>query len=138
MLHRANRVSEEGIRHIQNKQSIKYPLNEEIWLSQSVIDFISMSVSWVYHYCFNNVMNSLRKKCPYLELFWFFSSRIRTEYGEIRTRITPNTDTFHAVIDSKNFLEPVLHLLISSIAPELKVMKCYRAFASIIKITCFN
>ena len=53
---------------------------------------------------------SLLKKCPYLELFWSVFSRIRTEYGEIihtspcsvrmgkiRTRITPNTDTFHVV-----------------------------------------
>ena len=54
---------------------------------------------------------SLCKKCPYSELFWSTFSRIRTEYGEIcrisriqtesgkiRTRITPNTDTFHAVV----------------------------------------
>ena len=55
----------------------------------------------------------LRKKYPYLELFWSAFSRIRTEYGEIlecgkmRTRITPNTDTFHAVfgILSKHFCE---------------------------------
>ena len=54
---------------------------------------------------------SLRKKCPYLEFFWSIFSRIRTEYGErylvslriqsesgkIRTRKSPNTDTFHAV-----------------------------------------
>ena len=46
--------------------------------------------------------HSLRKKCPYSELFWSAFSRIRTEYGEIlrsecgktRTRITPHTDTF--------------------------------------------
>ena len=50
---------------------------------------------------------SLREKCPYLKLFWSPYSRIRTEYDEIlrispywvlmrkmRTRITPNTDTF--------------------------------------------
>ena len=46
------------------------------------------------------------EKCPYSELFWSAFSRIRSEYGEIlrssafshiRTRITPNTDTFHAV-----------------------------------------
>ena len=45
--------------------------------------------------------------CPYSELFWSAFSRIRTEYGEIpdilskcgkmRTRITPNTDTFYSV-----------------------------------------
>ena len=61
---------------------------------------------------------TLRKKCPYSELFWSARipkfSRIRTEYGEIlrispysvimrenagkmRTRITLNTDTFYAV-----------------------------------------
>ena len=33
---------------------------------------------------------TLCKKCPYLELFWTVISRIRT-------RITPNTDTFRAV-----------------------------------------
>ena len=49
---------------------------------------------------------SLRKKCPYLGLFWFTFSRIWTRYGislriqsvcgKMQTRITPNTDTFHA------------------------------------------
>ena len=33
---------------------------------------------------------TLRKKCPYSELFW-------SERGKIQTRITPNTDTFYAV-----------------------------------------
>ena len=27
----------------------------------------------------------LRKKCPYSEFFWSLFSRIRTEYGEIRS-----------------------------------------------------
>ena len=36
-------------------------------------------------------------KCPYSELFWSVFSRIRNEYGKIRTRITPNTDTFYVV-----------------------------------------
>ena len=53
---------------------------------------------------------TLRKKCPYSELFWSALSRIQTEYEEIRSisriqsecekiriRITPSTDTFHAV-----------------------------------------
>ena len=39
----------------------------------------------------------LRKKCPCLELFWSVFSRSQIECGKIRTRITPNTDTFHAV-----------------------------------------
>ena len=59
---------------------------------------------------------TLHKYCPYSELFWSVFSRIWTEYGEIRsiesecrsrsiqsecremrTRITPNTDTFYKV-----------------------------------------
>ena len=54
---------------------------------------------------------TLRKKRPYSELFLSVFSRIRAEYGEryavslriqsecgkIRTRITPNTDSFNAV-----------------------------------------
>ena len=39
---------------------------------------------------FTDLCTSLRKKWPYLELFW-------SKFGKIRTRITPNTDTFHAV-----------------------------------------
>ena len=34
---------------------------------------------------------ALREKCPYSELFWF-------ECRKTRTRITPNTDTFYAVM----------------------------------------
>ena len=34
--------------------------------------------------------STLRKKCPHSELFW-------SECGKMRTRITPNMDTFHAV-----------------------------------------
>ena len=54
--------------------------------------------------CIYNVL-SLHEKCSYLELFWSVFFRIRTEYGEthihsecgkMRTRITPNTDTFYA------------------------------------------
>ena len=41
---------------------------------------------------------TLREKCPYSELFWPIFSSIRTKYGKIRTRITPNTDTFYAVL----------------------------------------
>ena len=29
--------------------------------------------------------DSLRKKCPYSELFWAVFSQIRTEYGEIQS-----------------------------------------------------
>ena len=34
--------------------------------------------------------STLRKKCPHSELFW-------SECGKMRTRITPNIDTYHAV-----------------------------------------
>ena len=53
---------------------------------------------------------SLRKKCSYSEFFWsVFSAfglnteryevslRIQSKYGKIRSRKTPNTDTFHVV-----------------------------------------
>ena len=53
----------------------------------------------------------LHKKFPYEKLSWSLFSHIRTEYGdlqntsphslqmqEIRTRKTPYTDTFHAVL----------------------------------------
>ena len=56
-----------------------------------------------------NLQQALHKKCPYLELFWSVFSRIglnterygvsfriQSECGKIQTRITPNTDTFHA------------------------------------------
>ena len=57
---------------------------------------------------------SLRKKCPYSELFWLvffphfpvfpafttylpYSVQLGENAGKMRTRITPNTDTFYAV-----------------------------------------
>ena len=36
-----------------------------------------------------SILPSLRKKCSYSELFW-------SAFSRIRTRITPNTDTFQA------------------------------------------
>ena len=47
-----------------------------------------------------NRTHSLREKCSHAEFFWSIFSCIRTESerGKIRTRRTPNTDTFHAVI----------------------------------------
>ena len=59
---------------------------------------------------------SLRQNCPYLEFFWsdFLSFglntkryevylRIQSEYGKIRTRKTPNTDTLYAVAYIENY-----------------------------------
>ena len=44
----------------------------------------------------------LREKCPYSELFWSAFPCIQTGYVKTRTRITPNTYTFHAVSLSTN------------------------------------
>ena len=57
----------------------------------------------VVYWYFKSMLNqfesyTLHKKCPYSGFFWSVFSRIRTEYEEIRTRKTPNTVTFHAVI----------------------------------------
>ena len=40
---------------------------------------------------------TLCTKCPYSELFRSTFSCIWTEYGKMRARVTPNTDTFHVV-----------------------------------------
>ena len=42
--------------------------------------------------------DSLPEKCSYSELFCSAFSHIQSEWREMRTRITPNTDTFYAVI----------------------------------------
>ena len=49
--------------------------------------------------------------CPHLPTFglnterYGVSVRIQSEYGKMRTRITPNTDTFYAVIKLTKFDE---------------------------------
>ena len=54
--------------------------------------------------------STLREKCSYLEFFWSVFPRIRPEYWDIlylrirtriRTRITPNTYTFHAMVTAR-------------------------------------
>ena len=44
-----------------------------------------------------SLLVTLHKKCRHAELFWSVFSRIRTKCWKMRTRITLNTDTFHAV-----------------------------------------
>ena len=79
----------------------------EIWLKIGFSDFLKLcwkaiNLRWFLE---NSI---LRKKCPYSELFWPVFSRIWTEYhiqsecGKIRTRITPNTDTFHTVANAES------------------------------------
>ena len=55
--------------------------------------------------CWTLVFTSLHEKCPHSELFWSAFSRIQCECGKMRTRITPNTDTFYAM--------PLIRLLVS-------------------------
>ena len=75
--------------------------------------FLMLVASWIMTIGMSNIQTSrdhlnnpihlhLRERYPYSELFWSAFSRIRTEYciqsecGKMRTRITANTDTFHA------------------------------------------
>ena len=44
---------------------------------------------------------ALLKKCPYSELFWSAFSRIRTEYGEIRS-ISPFSVQMRENLDQNN------------------------------------
>ena len=44
---------------------------------------------------------SLRKKCPYSELFWSAFYRISTEYGEIRS-ISPYSVQMRENVDQNN------------------------------------
>ena len=70
----------------------------------------------LFNLCVDDILsiapnNTLREKCLYSELLWSVRSRIWTEHeeifgispysvecGKIKTRITPNTDTFYVVI----------------------------------------
>ena len=83
--------------------SARYKICREISVS-----FISLKKA-VFHTSF--IAFTLRKTFPYSELFWSVFSRIRTEQerhgvslriqsecDKMRTRITPNTGTFHAVL----------------------------------------
>ena len=40
---------------------------------------------------------TLPERCPYSEFYWSIFVRNRTEHGEIRSRKTPNTNTFYGV-----------------------------------------
>ena len=76
---------------------IKNPLSFEI-LQDADFKIFLLSGTPVYNPSSsdNHCVKRL-EKCPYLELFRSKFSRIWNEYGKMRTRKTPNTDTFHAV-----------------------------------------
>ena len=86
------------------KSFIKYssPLNNFSLEIKSINTFMHNVEKWPHI--------TLRKTCPYLELFWsvfpllelikersWVSLRIQYKRGKIWTRKTPNTDTFQAV-----------------------------------------
>ena len=63
-----------------------------------------------FHPCNSFFINNQNMTCPYSEFFWSYflayklnterysvSLCIQSEYGKIRIRKTPNTDTFHAL-----------------------------------------
>ena len=50
-----------------------------------------LSAQWVLKLNHQSQWSSLRKKCRYSELLW-------SAFSRIRTRTTPNTDTFHSVV----------------------------------------
>ena len=50
-------------------------------------------------------LNSWSCHCVKMSVFRVVLVRIQSECGKIRTRITPNTDTFHAVCFSEKFIE---------------------------------
>ena len=63
---------------------------------------------------------TLHEKCPYLELFW---SVFSLNAKKIRTRITPNTDTFYAV---KN----------TNVHQKNSQIFCREGFEQLLAITC--
>ena len=57
---------------------------------------------------------ALREKCPYSELFW-------SVFPRIRTRITPNTNTFYAV-SFNNLCNPNREIILSMVLPSKLVL----------------
>ena len=79
---------------------------------------ISKEITFLYYYFFGqaylqyglyslkksigvhfNRSNQLRQKCHYSKFFWSVFSLIQSKCKKIRTRKTPNTDTFYAEYD---------------------------------------
>ena len=74
------------------------------WVALFITRCINNIINWLlfFHLVYDERFHILlRENCSYSELFWSVFSRIRTAYGEIlcgkiRTRLTPNTETFYA------------------------------------------
>ena len=85
-------------------------VNEDFWKTSrcsNIIQLEQTELQPIHQPC-----TTLREKCPYLELFWSHfpafglntkrcgvSLRIQPECRKMRTRITPNTDTFYPALD---------------------------------------
>ena len=95
-----------------------FQINNDLIIKTPVSCDKNRSVYW-------STIKPLRKKCPSSELFWStFSciwteygeilriSRLHSEFGEMQTRITPNTDTFHVVNMSAKVSEKLIFLII--------------------------
>ena len=64
----------------------------------SPLSFVWLLQDWLRTTCYSNTLYTLREKCySGLNAEYSVSLRIQSEYGIIRTRITPHTDTFYAV-----------------------------------------
>ena len=129
------------------------PTTPLITITSWFVSFYSLGMckAYFFNYYYNSTIyylqkGTLRKKCPYLELFWssFFPkfSRIGTEYGEIlrvsayslrmrenarkmRTRITPNTDVFYVVVKCD-----FVSILLRDIAPVTNNFRQHRVSSS--------
>ena len=95
---------------------------------------------------------SLRKKCPYSELFWSIFSRIRTEYGEIRSiwniylidirNIPPYSVRMRENVDQNNFeyrhfLRNVLCASFDTYTITVDVCLCINKKRGYIKCYCY-
>ena len=90
---------------IENQKNWIFLTLRKILLGQEKLadDVCGLKYTWwnrlpVRNWRFHNIYSiALRKKCPYSKLFWSIFSRIRTEYGDIRSissfsvRIRENT-----------------------------------------------
>ena len=66
-----------------------------------ISDFCNLVTVYIYVIFLVFLSVSLREKCPYSEFFGSIFSYIWTEYGQIQTRKTPNTDIFLCSVYSK-------------------------------------
>ena len=96
-----------------------------LWISQKKVYGQILIISTNNYMCLNpfwlpkeilcNIWRlKLREKCPYSELFWsnfschrtesgqIISLRFQSEYVQMRTRITPNKDTFLRSVKQSN------------------------------------